>query len=177
MKVLVVVDAQNDFITGSLGSPEAERVLPNIVNKIRDFDDLIVCTIDTHFENYLETQEGKKLPIKHCVRETEGWRIEDRIEVMSMLYKHMLTVEKESFGSFFLPQLIENYTIGTTIEEIELVGYVLDICVISNALLLKAYFPETKIAVDVSCCSATSPEAFEASKIILKSCQVEIRGE
>ena len=176
MKVLVVVDAQNDFITGSLGSPEAERVLPNIVNKIHNFNGFIVGTLDTHQRNYLDTQEGHNLSVEHCIMNTEGWCLHDDI-ISEIPYKNWTTVLKETFGSSLLPQEIEDLTIGDTIEEIELIGYVLDICVINNALLLKAYFPETKIAVDVSCCSATSFEAFEAAKIILKSCQVEIRGE
>ena len=179
MKILIVVDAQNDFITGSLGSLEAEKVVPNIVKKINnyDYEGFIVCTLDTHFDNYLETQEGRNLSVKHCIQGTEGYYIYD--EIVDALIHRMdwTSLQKLTFGSTFLPNLIDNHMIGKEIEEIELVGYVLDICVISNALLLKAHFPETKISVDVSCCAATSPEAFEAAKVILKSCQVEVKGE
>lgn len=185
MKILIVVDAQNDFVTGSLGSPEAEKVVPNIVKKINNYNDndFIVCTLDTHFDNYLETQEGRNLPVKHCIKETKGHHIHN--EIVDALIPRMdwtTPLQKSTFGSTFLPNLIDNHMIGNhmigkEIEEIELVGYVLDICVISNALLLKAHFPETKISVDVSCCAATSPEAFEAAKVILKSCQVEVKGE
>ena len=176
MKILVVVDAQVDFITGKLGSEEAQKVLPNIVNKIHDADN-IVLTVDTHYSNYLETQEGKNLPVEHCIIDTDGFEIHpDIIEAMGEKYR--MAVFKNTFGSRHLPTSLEQYAISHGyIEEIELVGYVLDICVISNALLLKAFFTETPIKVDVSCCAATSPENRDAAIKMLKSCQIEVLNE
>lgn len=184
MKALVVVDVQNDFITGSLGSVKAERVLPNIIEKIYNFDGNIFCTLDNHLEDYLTTQEGRNLPVEHCIIGTTGFDMPDAV-VDILKHKNCAFVNKETFGAKYLPEIIKDsipFNLKDSIPfdvnlEIELIGYVLDICVISNALLLKAHFPETKILVDVSCCAATSPEAFEAAKIILKSCQIEIRGD
>jgi len=176
MKVLVVVDAQEDFIDGALGSKEAKQVVPNIICKVESYtdDDLIVATLDTHTEDYLETQEGKFLPVKHCIADKDGWYLHDSISLPVCCSNNVATVQKNTFGSKDLPYVINNQTIGKEIESIELVGYVLDICVISNALLLKAYYPEVQIYVDTNCCSATSKEAFDAAVTILKSCQINV---
>ena len=180
MKILVIVDAQNDFITGSLGSKEAQRVLPNILEKINNISktDTVLLTSDTHYGDYLDTNEGKNLPVKHCIIGTDGWDIHPDV-IAALGDKYRMCVFKETFGSKHLEASINQISmlVMSEIEEIELIGYVLDICVISNALLLKSYFPEIPIKVDVSCCAATSPEAFEAAKIILKSCQIEVVGE
>jgi len=175
MKVLVVVDAQEDFITGSLGSEEAVKVLPYVVGKIQSYKrtDLIIATMDTHADNYLDTQEGKFLPVKHCVYHDDGWFFHKDISDM-LCNRTFDVVMKNTFGSKELPHIINNMGVGRKIESIELVGYVLDICVISNAILLKAFFPEIPITVDTNCCAATSPEAREAAKIILRSCQIGV---
>jgi nicotinamidase-related amidase len=176
MKVLVIVDAQNDFITGSLGSEEAKKVVPNIMCKIESYEDedLIIATLDTHTDDYLKSQEGKYLSVKHCVVNESGWYMHKDISASFVCSGNPNSVLKNTFGSIDLPHVISNQSTGEEIESIELVGYVLDICVISNALLLKAFFPEVPITVDTNCCAATSPEAREAAKIILKSCQIEV---
>lgn len=174
--ILIVVDAQNDFITGSLGSAEAKKVVPNIVKKIDDHNGLIFVTQDTHQQDYLDTQEGLNLPIIHCQQHQYGWDINDDI-ARALLLKSKLTVfnvEKCTFGSFDLINAIKRFSNDNEFS-IEIIGYVLDICVITNALLLKTAFPEARITVDTSCCAATSKEAFDAAVTVLKSCQMEVR--
>ena len=154
MKVLVVVDMQNDFITGSLGTPEAQAIVPNVKMKIEEAvknGDIIFYTYDTHEENYLETKEGKKLPVKHCIYESEGWMVPEELRVRD--YKHCYRVSKATFGCYNLPSMLEECIRHATDEptEIELVGLCTDICVVSNALLLKSYFYEKyDISVDDS---------------------------
>ena len=170
--ILVVVDVQNDFITGSLGSEAAVDVLPNIVEKIKNHEGDVVYTMDTHHNDYLSTQEGRNLPIEHCICDTEGWMLAD--EVYDLPNRNAHVIEKDSFGTAKLTHWIYSRPDFNKDIHIELIGYVLDICVISNALLLKSVFPEVKITVDASCCAATSPEAFDAAVTVLKSCQVEV---
>ena len=176
MRVLVVVDAQEDFITGALGSEEAQKVLPNIIEKIKSYRDVnpIILTYDTHHQDYLKTQEGKFLPVEHCILGTDGFEIHPDI-IKALGRKYRMALFKNTFGSRHLPILLEQCSmVYKEIEAFELVGYVLDICVISNALLLKAYYPEVPIYVDTNCCSATSKEAFDAAVTILKSCQINV---
>lgn len=176
MKVLVVVDAQNDFIDGALGSEEAKKVLPNITEKIKTYGGVnpIILTYDTHNQDYLKTQEGKFLPVEHCILGTDGFEVHKDI-IYALGRKYRMAIFKNTFGSKHLPILLEQCSmILDELESIELVGYVLDICVISNALLLKAYYPEVPIYVDTNCCSATSKEAFDAAVTILKSCQINV---
>ena len=167
MKTLIVIDMQNDFVTGSLGTKEAQAIVPNVKKKIQEYDnrgDQIIFTRDTHYSNYLETQEGKMLPVEHCIYDTEGWEIVDELEVMNCIY-----VNKTSFGWDGWLKL--NY------EEIELIGVCTDICVISNALILKAQFPEVKITVDASCCAGVTPGLHEAALKVMKSCQINVIGD
>lgn len=167
MKTLIVIDMQNDFVTGSLGTKEAQTIVPNVKKKIQEYvnrGDQIIFTRDTHYSNYLETQEGKMLPVEHCIYDTEGWEIVDELEVMNCIY-----VNKTSFGWDGWLKL--NY------EEIELIGVCTDICVISNALILKAQFPEVKITVDASCCAGVTPGLHEAALKVMKSCQINVIGD
>ena len=137
-KVLVVVDMQNDFITGSLGTPEAQAIVPKVVEKIQEFGGTVLYTQDTHGADYLQTQEGRNLPVEHCIEGEDGWN--------------------------FAPDL----------EEIQLVGLCTDICVISNALLLKAFLPEVKLTVDASCCAGVTPESHQRALEAMKACQIEV---
>lgn len=167
MKTLIVIDMQNDFVTGSLGTKEAQAIVPNVKKKIQEYvnrGDQIIFTRDTHYSNYLETQEGKMLPVEHCIYDTEGWEIVGELEVMNCIY-----VNKTSFGWDGWLKL--NY------EEIELIGVCTDICVISNALILKAQFPEVKITVDASCCAGVTPGLHEAALKVMKSCQINVIGD
>ena len=167
-KVLIVIDMQNDFITGSLGTKEAQAIVGRAAEKCRaakEAGEEIIFTQDTHHENYLETQEGKKLPVVHCIEDTEGW------EICSALLPYAeICVEKPTFGSTMLPAMCEDY------DEIELIGLCTDICVISNAMLLKAFYPEKRILVDASCCAGVTPESHENALKAMQMCQIEITG-
>lgn len=170
-KILIVVDMQNDFITGSLGTNEAKSILENVKAKIRHYDRKnIYATRDTHDENYLHTQEGQNLPIKHCIRGTDGWQIES--EIAKMIDTENI-VDKLTFGSKDLVKILLDRYAGKDIE-IEIVGLCTDICVVSNALILKAFMPEVSISVDKSCCAGVTPKAHENAIATMKSCQIRI---
>lgn len=178
MKVLVIVDMQNDFINGALGTKEAQAILPKVIEKANEFDGEIVLTMDTHDKNYLKTQEGKKLPVEHCIKETSGWCIPD------VLFNALLnnevwssTFEKKTFGSVDLGEYlrIKNKTV-CHIDEIVLVGLCTDICVISNALLIKAFLPEAKITVDAACCAGVTPESHAVALKTMQMCQVNVEN-
>ena len=167
-KILIVIDMQNDFITGSLGTKEAEAIVEKVkakCEKAKAAGEEIIFTQDTHGEDYLETQEGRKLPVVHCVENTEGWEI-----CPELLPYAELCVEKPTFGSVMLPAMCEDY------DEIELVGLCTDICVISNAMLLKAYYPEKKISVDSSCCAGVTPESHENALKAMQMCQIDMEA-
>ena len=172
MKLLIVVDMQNDFIDGALGTKEAVAIVPAVKAKIEEYRSMnnqVVFTYDTHQSNYLETQEGKNLPVVHCVENTEGWQISDKLEVaQSKVFK------KPSFGSLELAEYVATIS---DLEEIELVGLCTDICVISNAFILKAKMPEVKISVDSKCCAGVSPESHLNALNAMKMCQVNVKGE
>ncbi|MDO4290495.1 MAG: isochorismatase family cysteine hydrolase [Eggerthellaceae bacterium] len=171
--ILVVVDAQNDFISGALGSDAAQAVLPRIVEKVKTHDGLVVFTKDTHGPDYLDTQEGRRLPVPHCVGGTFGWEIP--VELASAKGEQScFTLCKPTFGSMDLPKLVSFVAAKRPLESIELVGYCTDICVVSNALILKAAFPEVRIAVDGACCAGTSEEAHASALLTMQSCQIEI---
>ncbi len=167
MKFLIVVDMQNDFITGSLGSAAAESIVPKVVEKIKSFDGEVIFTRDTHFEDYMQTREGRKLPVVHCVKDTAGWQICD--ELVPYVKK---AVDKITFGSLELPDIIRTY--GESVDEIELCGLCTDICVISNAMILNAAFPETVIRVDSNCCAGVSAESHTAALESMKSVHIEV---
>lgn len=182
-KFLIVVDMQNDFVTGSLGSQEAQGIVSNVVKRIENAREngwSIYATQDTHYDDYLETQEGKKLPVPHCVIGTEGWELAPA--VADCLEKEpFMCYEKNTFGSVNLAEdLAEIIHTGDFDEpecEIELIGLCTDICVVSNALLLKAYLPEANISVNASCCAGTTEEKHSAALETLRSCQVHVLWE
>jgi len=181
MKVLIVVDMQKDFITGSLGTEEARAIVSKVVKEIQDFDGQVWFTKDTHGEDYLSTQEGKKLPVKHCIKGTDGWELAEELTRLAEEKAYRI-VEKPSFGSVRLAeQLLEEQKLaeerGEQLENILLIGLCTDICVISNALLLKAYFPEVPLSVDASCCAGVTPEGHDRALLAMKSCQIEILRE
>ena len=172
-KILVVVDMQKDFVDGALGSAEAVAIVDNVVGKIESFDGDIIVTYDTHPENYMETQEGKNLPVPHCIKGTDGWNLD--LKVQNILdKKEYIVIEKPTFGSVKLPEYIkESYDVEKL--EIELIGLCTDICVVSNALLIKAYFPEVTVSVDSKCCAGVTVESHKAALLTMKMCQINIK--
>ncbi len=170
-KALVVIDMQNDFVTGALGTAEAQEMLPRLVAKLEKIvaqkSADILFTQDTHKENYLETQEGKNLPVVHCIKNTAGWEIVP--ELQKFIPKAKAVIEKKSFGTTRLPTLLKPY------EEVEFVGVCTDICVISNALLLKTFYPEQKVSVDAKCCAGVNPKSHNEALNVMKMCQCEIK--
>lgn len=176
MKVLIVVDMQNDFIDGVLGTKEAQAIVPRACDKIRNFDDLIIATKDRHGEDYLKTQEGKNLPVPHCIKGTAGYNIDTNV-FNAMYGKSYQIVFKQTFGTFDLAKCITKTANlrGEGIEAIELIGVCTDICVINNALILKTAFPGVPIYVDATCCAGVTPELHEAALKVMKSCQIIVR--
>ena len=171
---LVAVDLQNDFIDGSLGTKEAEAIVPAAAARIREARKagaVVFATMDTHGEDYDETREGRRLPVRHCIRGTEGWQLNP--EILEALGDAVL-VEKPTFGSVRLPGLIREQTEPGEKPEIELIGLCRDICVVSNALLLKAGFPEAEIRVNSACCAGVTPEKHGAALETMRSCQIDV---
>ena len=164
MKTLLVIDMQNDFIDGSLGTAEAQLIVDNVKKKIETYleaGDQVIFTRDTHHDNYLETNEGKHLPVVHCIEGTEGWKIRD-----GLLTDGCAIIDKPSFGFTGWGEY--------DFEEVELVGLCTDICVVSNALIIKALFPDIKVSVDSKCCAGVTPESHEAALTTMKMCQIEV---
>ena len=168
--VLVVVDMQNDFIDGALGTKEAVAIVPKVEEKIRNFNGTVLFTRDTHENWYLETQEGKKLPVSHCIRDTEGWQIRRELDIL----RKTEPVDKKTFGSTDLADDLVAMNIDDEIKSITFVGLCTDICVISNALLVKAALPEVPIIVDAACCAGVTPESHENALKAMEMCQVEV---
>lgn len=181
MKTLIVIDMQNDFIDGALGTPEARAIVPKVKQKIEEYranDYEIIFTRDTHFKDYLDTAEGKHLPVEHCIIYTDGWQIHKdltpelgRGDFKRRIFRECI-VNKYTFGKLDLLDDIDSYP-----EEIEFVGLCTDICVISNAMILKAALPEIPIVVDASCCAGVTPESHKNALEAMKMCQIEIIGE
>lgn len=167
MQYLIVVDMQVDFITGSLGSDLATAIVPNVVEKVKSFDGKIIFTRDTHFENYMNTQEGKNLPVPHCIKSSDGWQICEELKP----YANTI-LDKVTFGSIELPNFLKNFE--EPIDKIELCGLCTDICVISNAMILKAAFPEVPITVDSSCSAGVTVESHNTALEAMKAVQIEI---
>lgn len=169
-KVLIVVDYQNDFVFGSLGSAQAQSICSGVKEKIRRAQEEgahVIFTLDTHDEDYMMTQEGKKLPVQHCIAGTHGWMV---VQNLNNLDNHQhQCITKPTFG--YLGWDLGGY------DEIEMIGVCTDICVVSNALILKAMYPEVEITVDASCCAGTSVEAHKAALSVMKSCQINVIGE
>ena len=170
MDILVVIDMQNDFIDGALGTPEAEAIVPNVVDRVKNFNGLVLATRDTHGGDYLQTQEGRMLPVEHCIRGTYGWEI--REEIAELLESG--PIDKPTFGSETLGKVLKEFNKSETIDSITLVGLCTDICVISNAMLLKAFLPEVPIYVDAACCAGVTPESHERALEAMKACQIEV---
>ena len=170
-KILVVVDMQNDFIDGALGTAEAVAIVENVKARIREYDPAdVFVTMDTHAPDYLETQEGRNLPVEHCIKGTKGWQI--RSDIASLLPDWHI-YEKPTFGSVALAKDMAEIASKEEIE-IEVLGLCTDICVVSNALMLKAYMPEVQISVDPSCCAGVTPESHEAALKTMQMCQIRI---
>lgn len=169
-KILLVVDMQNDFIDGALGTAEAEKIVPLVKEKIEGFDGTVLFTRDTHFDNYMETQEGKRLPVPHCIKGTEGWQIRKELDAL----RTTEAIDKLTFGSSELGQLLVKKNEEEPIESITVIGLCTDICVISNALLAKAFLPEVEIRVDAKCCAGVTPQSHENALNAMSVCQIVI---
>lgn len=170
MKTLIVIDMQNDFIDGALGSKEAQAIVPNVRKKIDEYiarGDNVIFTRDTHHENYLKTNEGKHLPVPHCIEKTYGWCIHDELDEVDCIH-----IDKNHFGYDSWDLWVDWNT-----ESIELVGLCTDICVVSNALILKATFSEIEMTVDASCCAGVTPDSHKAALETMKMCQINVIGE
>lgn len=171
--LLVVVDMQNDFIDGSLGTKEAVLIVPAVVEKIKEFSGLVLFTRDTHYDNYLETQEGKNLPVKHCIVGSEGHKIRKEIEEL----RKTPVFDKPGFGSLELSKKLEELDKEEKIEKITFIGLCTDICVITNAMIAKATLPEAIIEVDAKCCAGVSPASHKTALEAMKVCQIKIINE
>lgn len=168
--ILLVIDMQNDFIDGALGSPAAQAVVPYVVDRVKNFEGTVLFTRDTHRENYAKTQEGRNLPVVHCLRGTPGWQIHPALEAL----RQTEPIDKVSFGAASLPAILSDLDDHDRISSITLLGLDTDICVISNALLIKAFFPEIPIKVDARGCAGVTPESHQTAIEAMKACQVEI---
>lgn len=169
MKILCVIDMQNDFIDGALGTNEAVAITDNVAKKIelyRKNGDRVIFTRDTHYDNYMQTQEGRNLPVPHCIKDTDGWQISSKLFVGDSLI-----IDKPTFGSVQLSEYIAGLE---GVDEVELIGLCTDICVISNAMLIKARLPEVRVSVDSTCCAGVTPESHSNALSAMKMCQIEI---
>ncbi len=171
MEVLIVVDMQNDFVSGALGTSEAKEIVDNVVSKIKKFNGTILFTQDTHQEDYLNSAEGKKLPVEHCIKNTWGWQIIDEIKEAC---KDISPIEKPTFASVDLGEKLVQINEETKIEKITLIGLCTDICVISNAMLVKAFLPEIPIEIDSNCCAGVSKESHLNALEAMKVCQISV---
>ena len=169
-KLVIVIDMQKDFVTGSLGSPLAQKIVPSLIEHLEEVDCPILFTMDTHDKNYLDGPEGKYLPVKHCIKGTEGHLLIDELIPFAQR-KSSVLIEKPTFGSV---QLAESIATNKNIKEVELMGVCTDICVVSNALLLRAFRPDLVIKVNPRLCAATSEKNQESALDILRSCQIEV---
>ncbi|MEG1757113.1 MAG: isochorismatase family protein [Oscillospiraceae bacterium] len=172
MKILCVIDMQNEFIDGALGTKEAGMIVDDVCGKIKSYDGEIVFTRDTHGESYLQTQEGKALAVKHCIVNTNGWDLNEKIKRYAA---NCVIVDKPTFGSSELPNAISDLAGGFPIEEIELCGLCTDICIISNALILKAFFGEVPIVVDSKLCAGVTVKSHENALEAMKMCQIIVK--
>ena len=169
-KILIVVDMQNDFIDGALGKKEAMAILPYVKKVIERFDGKAFFTRDTHFDNYMQTQEGKKLPVDHCIKGSDGWQIRAELDAL----RKTQPIDKLTFGA---KELVDVLKAEKDIESITFIGLCTDICVISNVMLVKAFFPEIPLYVDAKACAGVTPESHTRALEAMKVCQVEIINE
>ncbi|MDO4976010.1 MAG: isochorismatase family cysteine hydrolase [Eubacteriales bacterium] len=168
--ILLVIDMQNDFIDGALGTKEAVAIVPKVKKKIEEFQGTVLYTRDTHGENYMETQEGKNLPVPHCIRGTKGWEIREELDVL----RKTEPIDKVTFGSSELGSLLLKLDQEEKVSSITFVGLCTDICVISNVMIAKAFLPEVPIIVDASCCAGVSVESHENALKAMQVCQVKV---
>lgn len=173
-KYLIVVDMQKDFVDGSLGTREAQAIKANVVKKVQEFEGEVIFTRDTHKENYMDTQEGKLLPVIHCVENTEGWKLIPELEEIRNS-RGWKCYDKPTFGCTALAEDLKKQNDAETIDSVELVGLCTDICVVSNALLIKAFMPEIPVLVDSACCAGVTPEKHEAALETMRSCQIQVK--
>lgn len=181
MKILIMVDMQNDFLTGILGNEQTAAVVPKVYEKITryiaDSKAPLIYTMDTHTEDYLSTQEGRNLSVAHCIKDSDGWQLDSMLKaIIDNNPERVCKIEKAAFGAKNLPECIKEIckVCSDNIDEIELIGVCTDICVISNAMLLKAFFPEVLITVDSSCCAGVTPESHSNALEAMKMCQIRI---
>ena len=172
-KILVVVDMQNDFIDGALGTSEAQAIVPLVKEKIEKFDGKVIFTRDTHFDDYMQTQEGKNLPVPHCIKDTEGWEIRAELEAL----RTRPAIDKLTFGSVALGELLADENREEPIESITFIGLCTDICVISNAMIAKAFLPEVPLIVDAACCAGVTPQSHRNALEAMKVCQIAVENE
>jgi nicotinamidase-related amidase len=172
-RLLIVVDMQNDFVDGALGTDEAKAIVPRVIDKVKNHKGTVIYTRDTHDQGYISTQEGRNLPVTHCVESTLGWEIIDELKKLA-LENSSIVFNKDTFGSKDLINHLVELEKSEPIEEIQIVGLCTDICVISNALAIKTYLPEVPIVVDAKCCAGVSPESHEIAIKAMKTCQVSI---
>ncbi len=168
--ILIVVDMQNDFIDGALGTKEAVAIVPKVREKIQQFGGTVLFTRDTHGPNYLQTQEGRNLPVEHCIKDTDGWQINFELDAL----RKTEPIDKVTFGSAELGFKLAEMNAEEPIGSITLIGLCTDICVISNAMIVKAFLPEVPVRVDASCCAGVTPESHENALAAMKCCQIEI---
>lgn len=178
MRLLIVVDMQKDFVDAALGTSEAQAIVPAVCEKIQKFDGAIIVTKDTHQSNYLDTQEGRILPVPHCIQNTPGWELDDRVyaAVKNRGDAAIRSVIKPTFGSVELALDLCEMDEDFGLDEVVLIGLCTDICVISNALLIKTYLPEVKVTVDAACCAGVTPESHENALRAMRMCQVNIEN-
>lgn len=170
MNILVVVDMQTDFIDGALGTPEAVAIVPYVKEVIENFDGKVFFTRDTHFANYMDTQEGRNLPVPHCIKDTPGWEIHPLLEAL----RKTEAIDKVTFGASELPQILAG---EENIESITFVGLCTDICVISNVMITKAFFPEVPIYVDAKACAGVTLQSHKNALEAMKMCQITVVNE
>ena len=171
--ILIVVDMQNDFIDGALGTAEAVAIVPKVVEKVKGFKGTVIFTRDTHGENYMQTQEGRNLPVSHCIKGSHGWEVCPALEPL----RTGLTIDKPTFGSAELGKLLLEFDAKEPVGSITLAGLCTDICVISNAMIAKAFLPEVPVTVDAACCAGVTPESHRNALSAMKMCQVRIENE
>jgi nicotinamidase-related amidase len=172
-KLLIVVDMQVDFVDGALGTPEAQAIVAPVVEKIKAHQGPVVFTRDTHGEDYLQTQEGRNLPVRHCIKDTEGWQLTPAVEA---LVGDCRVFDKITFGSVELAHYVSRLFQAGEIGGVELIGLCTDICVVSNTLLLKAHYPEAPISVDAACCAGVTPATHQAALTTMGMCQIEVKS-
>lgn len=172
-EILVVIDMQKDFVTGCLGTKEAQEILPLVEQRVKNFEGEVIFTRDTHQPDYMQTQEGRKLPVVHCVEGSEGWQLMDGLERYRTAHDSRV-FDKVTFGSKELGEALEEMNSREPITRITFIGVCTDICVISNAMLVKAFLPEVPLAVDSACCAGVTPQSHENALNAMRACQIEV---